>query len=226
MAKIDPFEKHLDLYEDWFVVNHYVYVSELKAIRYLLPQEGDGVEIGVGSGIFAAPLGIKTGVDPSPRMTEKARERNIVVTEGIAEKLPFQDQSFDYALMVTTICFVDDVQKSLRETARILKNKGVFVLAFVDKDSPVGREYLRMKEKSLFYKEATFFSTNELKETLTASGLVTEDIVQTVFGQIDEVKTVQDVKPGYGEGSFVVIRSVKKHRIERSERRESTREAQ
>lgn len=210
MAKIGPFEKHLDLYEDWFVRNRQVYESELKAIRHLLPQEGNGVEIGVGSGIFAAPLGIKTGVEPSPRMTEKAKERGLVVTEGIAEKLPFQDQSFDYALMVTTICFVDDLQKSLLEVFRILKNKGVFVLAFVDKDSPVGQDYLRMKEKSLFYKEATFFSADELKDALTTSGLVTEDIVQTVFGHLEEVKTVQDFKPGYGEGSFVVIRSVKK----------------
>ena len=209
MPKTEPFDKHLDLYEEWFVVNRYVYKSELKAIRYLLPQEGEGLEIGVGSGIFAGPLGIKTGVDPSGKMLGKARERGIKTITGVAEKLPFADGSFDYALMVTTICFVDDVTRSLEEAARVLKKNGIFVLAFVDKDSPVGREYLRMKNKSLFYKEATFFSTEELMIALKKAGLTPGDTVQTIFGSLDQVRTVQDFKPGYGEGSFVVIRSVK-----------------
>ncbi len=209
MPKTEPFDKHLDLYEEWFVVNRFVYESELRAIRYLLPQEGEGLEIGVGSGIFAGPLGIKTGIDPSEKMLGKARERGIKTITGIAEILPFADDSFDYALMVTTICFVDDVTRSLEEAARVLKKNGIFVLAFVDKDSPVGREYLRMKDKSLFYKEATFFSTAELMSALKKAGLTPGDTVQTVFGSLDQVRTVQDFKPGYGEGSFVVIRSVK-----------------
>ncbi len=207
MPKTEPFDKHLDLYEEWFVANRYVYESELKAIRHLLPAEGEGLEIGVGSGLFAAPLGIKTGIDPCPRMLDKAAERGIRVRQGTAESLPYPDGSFDYALMVTTICFVDDVARSLREARRVLKDHGAFVLAFVDKNSPVGREYLRMKDESLFYRQATFFSTKELTEALEKAGLQPEDIVQTVFGRLDQIKTVQDCKPGYGEGSFVVIRS-------------------
>jgi len=210
MPKIDPFEKHLDLYEEWFIKNRFVFKSELKAIRHLLPARGNGLEIGVGSGIFAGPLGIKTGVEPSFRMSEKARERDISVIEGVAEALPFEEETFDYALMVTTICFVDDVMQSLRETRRVLKKRGVFVLAFVDKDSPVGRWYLQIKDKSLFYKEATFFTTKELLKALRDVGFATRETVQTVFGRLEEVLTVQDFKSGYGEGSFVVIRSEKK----------------
>ena len=209
MPKTEPFDKHLDLYEEWFIVNQNVYESELKAIRSLLPQQGDGLEIGVGSGLFAGPLGIKTGIDPSRRMMEKAVERGIKVKEGVAEKLPFPDHSFDYALMVTTICFVDDVAQSLKETARILKNNGIFVMAFVDKNSPVGKEYLRMKERSLFYKEAMFFTTDEMMKALKNAGLVPSKTVQTVFGSLDQVHSVQTFQPGYGAGSFVVIRSKK-----------------
>jgi len=209
MPKTEPFDKHLDLYEEWFVVNRYVYASELKAIRHVLPQQGEGLEIGVGSGLFAQPLGIKTGIDPSAGMITKALERGINVKEGVAENIPFPDHSFDYALMVTTICFVDNVDRSLQEAARVLKDHGVFVLAFVDKNSPVGKEYLRMKEKSLFYKEATFFSTQEMMIALKKAGLQPDNTVQTIFGSLDQVKTVQDFVPGYGEGSFVVIRSKK-----------------
>ncbi len=210
MPKTEPFDKHLDLYEEWFVANRFVYESELAAVRALVPQEGVGVEIGVGSGLFAAPLGITTGVEPSDKMAAKARQRGIEVVKGVAEALPFGDASFDYALMVTTICFVDDVERSLCEVNRVLKKEGVFILAFVDKESPVGKVYLAMKEKSLFYRPATFFSTQELLEALHKAGLEEDHIVQTVFGMLDEVKEVQPVKEGYGEGSFVVIRAGKK----------------
>ncbi len=209
MPKTEPFDKHLDLYEAWFVQNRYVYESELAAIRALLPVEGEGVEIGVGSGLFAAPLGIGMGVEPSEVMAAKARERGIRVIRGVAEDLPLEDASFDYALMVTTICFVDDVERSLQETARILKKGGVFVLAFVDKGSPLGRIYQAMKEESLFYRPATFFSTKELLQALAKAGLKKELIVQTVFGTLEEVKEVQPLREGYGEGSFVVIRAKK-----------------
>lgn len=39
----------------------------------LLPNIGKGVEIGVGTGRFSAPLGIKLGVDPSWEMSKLAR---------------------------------------------------------------------------------------------------------------------------------------------------------
>jgi len=58
MAKTEPFEDHPDKYEDWFIRNKLTFESELKAIKTLLP-DGQGLEIGVGSGIFSAPLGIK-----------------------------------------------------------------------------------------------------------------------------------------------------------------------
>jgi len=57
--KIEPFEKYTQKYEDWFERNRFAYESELQAVRAMLPKEGIGVEIGVGSGKFAVPLNIK-----------------------------------------------------------------------------------------------------------------------------------------------------------------------
>ena len=31
--------------------------------------------------------------------------------KGVCENLPYEDAQFDLALMVTTICFIDDVEK-------------------------------------------------------------------------------------------------------------------
>jgi len=105
MARIEPFEKHPLRYEQWFDKHKFAYESELQAIRKLLPQGGNGLEIGVGSGRFAVPLGIKLGIEPSSKMMQIALRRGIEVIGGVAESLPFRNLQFDFALMVTTICF-------------------------------------------------------------------------------------------------------------------------
>lgn len=209
MPKVEPFEQHRDEYERWFEDNRYVYQSEINAVKKLIPDEGVGVEIGVGSGRFAAPLGIKYGLDPSPKMAEIARQRGIEVKIGVGEELPYEDESFDFVLMVTTICFLDDVRKALKEIWRILKQNGKVIIGFVDRDSKIGKEYLKKKDRSLFYGPATFFSVDEVTNFLKDAGFGNFKYVQTVFGMLDEIKSVEPVKEGYGEGSFVVISAEK-----------------
>ena len=210
MAKTKPFENHLAEYEQWFEDNIYVYKSELAAIHRFIPNNGRGVEIGVGSGLFASKLGIKEGCDPSKNMLNLAAERGIEVSEGTAEKLPYMSESFDFALMVTTICFVDSVHKSLDEIRRILKPGGFVIIAFVDKNSPVGKMYLAEKDKSIFYKDATFFSTEDVYNYLWEHDFEIAGTLQTIFGKLDEIDKVQEPKREYGEGSFVVVKAVKK----------------
>ena len=89
--------------------------------------------MGVGAEKFAAPLGIKIGVEPSEKMALKARMQGIHVFPAVAEALPFASGRFDFIPMVTTICFVDDVLKSFREAFRALKPGGCFIVGFVDK---------------------------------------------------------------------------------------------
>ena len=133
MAKIKPFEEYTTQYEDWFERNKFVYRSELQAIRIQLPEKGEGVEIGVGTGRFATLLGIKHGVEPSAKMREIAKQRKIDVIDGEAEKLPFGDSRFDYLLMVTTICFLDDILGSLKEAYRVIKPGGFIIIGFIRK---------------------------------------------------------------------------------------------
>lgn len=146
-----------------------MYDAELEAVRQLVPAPGaEGMEVGVGSGKFAAPLGIKIGVEPSEKMATKARKQGITVYPGVAEDLPFSDGRFDFVLTVTTICFVDDVIKSFREAFRVLRPGGSIIVGFVDRESKLGRQYADRRDWSKFYREATFFSTREVLDPFPA----------------------------------------------------------
>ena len=120
MAKVEPFELYTERYENWFIKNRFAFESELRAVMEVIPESGTGIEIGVGSGQFAKPLGIQFGVDPSREMLFLARKRGIKTVRGVAEALPLKSLKFDYVIMVTTICFVDDLEMTFKEAYRII----------------------------------------------------------------------------------------------------------
>ncbi|MFP3998769.1 MAG: class I SAM-dependent methyltransferase [Desulfobacterales bacterium] len=207
MAKTKAFDRYSDEYDKWFTKNPEKYEAELALIRGLLPCRPDaaGIEIGVGSGKFAAPLGIKTGVEPSAQMAARAEKQGIKVISGIAENLPLPDESFDFLLMVTTLCFLDDATGSLKEARRVLKNQGFLIVGFMDKNSELGRKYEANKEKSKFYRDASFLSSEDVLEYLKNTGFKPEIIKQTLIPDQPD----QAVLNGFGLGAFVGVRAVK-----------------
>lgn len=68
MAITKAFDINTEQYEAWFEKNRYAYESELLAVKKALPVNGNGVEIGVGSGRFTSPLDIAFGIEPSKKM--------------------------------------------------------------------------------------------------------------------------------------------------------------
>jgi ubiquinone/menaquinone biosynthesis C-methylase UbiE len=83
------FDKYYEKYDAWYDKNRFVYLSELEAIKRVLPKEGKGLEIGVGTGRFAAPLDITMGIDPSRNMLSIAEHRGVNARWGFGEDLPF-----------------------------------------------------------------------------------------------------------------------------------------
>lgn len=209
MARIEPFEKYPTRYERWFQANQFAYQSELAAIKRIIPLNGKGIEIGVGNGRFAAPLGIRIGIEPSQKMLQWACLRNIRVIRGVAEVLPIGDEQFDFVLMITTICFLDDIAKAFEEAHRILKADGCIILGFVDKESSVGRQYEENKKRSVFYREAEFYSTNEVISYLKRAGFHDFYCSQTIFKPLKAIHEIERIEEGYGEGTFVVLKAEK-----------------
>jgi len=209
MAISKPFDENIERYENWFTENKYAYKSELNAIKNLIPLGKKGIEVGIGSGLFAKPLNIKEGVEPSEKMRKLAKQRGLQVIDGIGENLPLPSEDYDFALMVATICFLDDVLKSFGEINRILKPGGSFIIGFVDKNSPLGKIYRKHKNENPFYRYANFYSTGEIINLLKKQRFTIGRITQTVFGDLSKINFIQKVKEGYGKGSFVCIEAKK-----------------
>ena len=209
MSKAQPFDKNVNRYDAWFDRNRLAYESELEALRMLLPKSRDGLEVGVGTGRFAAPLGVRVGVDPSRAMGKLAMERGIEVLFGVGENLPCEDSSFDLVLLVTTVCFLNDVPAALGEAYRVLRSGGFILVGFIDRESLLGKAYEKRKQEDVFYRDATFHSADELVSHLNQAGFSDLVFRQTIFQNPAEMTEADPVKPGYGEGSFVVVRGTK-----------------
>jgi len=207
VARTAAFDRNIAAYESWFERHPNAYAAELEAVRGALPAGGRLLEVGAGSGRFAVPLGIGLGLEPSSAMGALARRRGIRVVRGVAEALPFAAATFDAVVLVTTICFVDDPLRTMREARRVLRTGGVLVVGFVDAASPLGRTYRRRAPRSRFYREATFYTHDELVALFPHAGFQPPTVRQTLFGGEGEWGRPDPVLPGSGRGAFLVLRA-------------------
>ncbi len=109
--------------------------------QFLERVRGKVLEAGIGTGINLAcyPSGVElTGIDVSPRMMERARERarrrgmEVDFRLMEVENLDFPDATFDYIVATLVFCSVDDPIRGLQELGRVVKPDGqIFLLEHV-----------------------------------------------------------------------------------------------
>lgn len=214
MIHSELFDRNVGDYEAWFARHEEVYQSEIVALREqisTLPKNIRGIEVGLGTGRFTKQLGIREGIEPSESMAARARVRGIEVMDGLAENLPYADLQFDFVLFVT-ICHLPKLKIAFTEAHRVLKHNGALIIGFLDKDRPIAQSYLEKKERSTFYAQADFYTVPRLDALIKDAGFRDPEYTQTLFGSLDDIREVQVPKPGYGEGSFVVVKAIKKRK--------------
>jgi SAM-dependent methyltransferase len=121
-------------YDYWYRNRENRFIVDLEdqlLLRLLEPMRGERVlDIGCGTGrhlLMFLEMGLDvTGLDASSHMLEVARKRlgsRPELHQGMAEDLPFEDNSFNIATLITTLEFVDDTQKALEEACRVAKDR-------------------------------------------------------------------------------------------------------
>ena len=201
------FDKNTLEYDNWFEKHSTIYQSEILALKKAVPINKKGVEIGSGTGRFSLPFQINIGVEPSFNMSKLAEQKGMTIINAVAENLPFHNHSFDFALMVTTVCFLSDIPKAFSEVHRILKPQGEIILAIIDKNSDLGKKYEIEKSENKFYKSAHFHSTQEITELLQQANFHKFSYWQTLTKNYSD--EIEQPAQGFGTGSFVVIKAIK-----------------
>jgi SAM-dependent methyltransferase len=123
----------------WFVGRRQIISSFVSHIVGRLPEDQPRIlDVGCGTGAnleLLGQFGSAEGVDVSVQALEFCRARGLTeVREGEAERLPFDDESFDLVTGLDVVEHLDDDLAGLREMYRVLRPGGyalVFVPAFM-----------------------------------------------------------------------------------------------
>jgi len=116
--------------------SRYPYVVD-DLLKYCQPKKGFWIDLGAGKGQVAMPLIEKTGnpvlmldpdADAMAEGLESARQKGLAdrlsAVVGVAEEMPFLDNSVDLVVSRGSIFFWDDPAKGLREVYRVLRPGG------------------------------------------------------------------------------------------------------
>ena len=139
------------------------------------------LDIGCGGGATLKRLlkrseGAKVyGIDISEESVAKARrvnakvlDKQVFVTQGSAEKLPYEDGKFDLVTAVETVYFWPNLPDCLKEVKRVLKPGGQFaIMVEVIEDDSMWTDIV---------KGMTAYTPEQLKKLLDDAGFIQTEI--------------------------------------------------
>ena len=98
--------------------------------------------------------------------------------------------------MVTTICFLEDVEQALKEAYRVLELKGHIIVGFIDAESQIGKYYEEHKAGSRFYAQARFLSVKQVISLLKKVHFKDLHFRQTIFNLPNQLAHLDPVRKG------------------------------
>jgi SAM-dependent methyltransferase len=126
----------------FFVQGPHPGIPRARLLEALAPQPGERIlEIGPGTGYYSLDVAARIGdgslaifdvqqdfLDHTVRAGGERGLANIEPTLGDARRLPYADESFDGAYLVTVLGEIPDQDAALRELHRVLKPSGRLVV--------------------------------------------------------------------------------------------------
>jgi ubiquinone/menaquinone biosynthesis C-methylase UbiE len=106
--------------------------------EWIPKARGTVLEIGIGSGLnlpfYSSEVDQVYGVDPSPELQAKARERAVDIslqvkflTQSAEEPIPLDAGSIDTVVMTWTVCSIPNPSSAFEQVKRLLKPRGGFI---------------------------------------------------------------------------------------------------
>jgi len=173
-------------YDEWFEsgLGAWAFRQEWAVLEELLGQTGwrSLIDIGCGTGKFLEKFAQflrkrcgeqakLCGIDRERDMLEIAKRRlpDVELLEGDGVNIPFPDESFDGATMITVLEFAEKAEALLHEAKRVSRD-GV-IIGFLNGCSYMGvmRRIKRHFTDSVF-KDAHFYTLGEMKRLLQGVG--------------------------------------------------------
>jgi SAM-dependent methyltransferase len=114
-------------------------------LELLPPPHGKALDLGCGEGRLTRDLAERgheiVGVDLSPTLVAAARAAapELEFCEANAAALPFGNEMFDLVVAFMSLQDVDEMERALDETARVLRPRGVFCVSVVHPLNSAGK---------------------------------------------------------------------------------------
>jgi SAM-dependent methyltransferase len=166
-------------YDGWLETPAGALAGELQhglLLRLLDPKWGESVlDVGCGTGETLRRLsdaGLRVvGLDRSEAMLAVAREKlgSVPLFAGDATSLPFDDASFDAAILNTTLEFVDNPLAAIRELTRVTRRR-VYVGVLNRWSLLAVRRRVEARWRPSVYGDARFFPFHEVLTMLASAG--------------------------------------------------------
>ena len=156
----------------------------------ILPSHRMILDVGCGTGKALADLASRSGrevqfvgMDPAENMRRRAAERcgvfpNVRIVDGCFESIPIDSATADYLYSILAFHWTTDLERSVREIARVLKPTGEMDLFFIGRYN--GREFIE-KTTPIFWK---YLGPKKLLESARLRKQLTRDAAFQLFAKI------------------------------------------
>lgn len=147
-----------------------------RAMKFCSWAKGAKVlDVGCGSGATVEYLNQMyqlraVGIDPSELLLElgQQRSKDLTLLSGVGEDIPFGNYEMDGVLAECTLSLMNDLDRTLQEIARVLKDDGWFAANDVYARNPEGISELSKLQMASCLRGA--MGKEELLDRLTANG--------------------------------------------------------
>jgi ubiquinone/menaquinone biosynthesis C-methylase UbiE len=219
------FDDWPERYEAWFAtpIGRLVKDTECRLVIDMLnPGKGERIlDAGCGTGVFtmdclaagAEVIGLDVSAPMLALAARKASGYPFVAVQGDMLALPFEDESFDKAVSITALEFIEDARRAVDELFRVTKPGGLVVVGTLNSLSPwaIRRQAKTARGESHILESAIYRSPAGMMALAPVEGL-TKSVVH--FQRDDPPERAAEIEwlgqsEGLDTGAFVAVRWVK-----------------